>query len=376
MTHIEFGDGSPPARTGGSAERRYGLLPRRLALLALGASAAACVSVPQGLTTATVTAARETQAVASAQDAADDPAIWRNSADPSASLIVATDKQAGLYVYGLDGRARSMLAAGQVNNVDLRAGVDMGGPGGAMRGVLVGASDRTDLAQGRIALFRLDTAAATLIPLASLPVAPGEAYGFCLWRRASDNTLFAFLIMKDGAVVQAQLDLSGASPLARVVRTVKLGTQAEGCAADDRTGLVYVAEEDVGVWLIDADPNAPPMARPFAKVDGRQLFADAEGVAIVPSGADAGLLLVSSQGDSAYAAYQLNGGGFAGRFRIGASASIDGTSDTDGIEVALGDFGPDFPDGVLIAQDGDNAPDAQNFKIVPWAEVSRALGPR
>jgi 3-phytase len=269
-----------------------------------------------------------------------------------------------------------MLAAGQVNNVDLRDGVAMASAGNGLPGVLVGASDRTDLTRGHIALFRLETSTANLLPLGRLPVAQGEAYGFCLWRRSSDRMLFAFLVMKDGAVVQAQLDLSGPTPSARVVRTVKLGSQAEGCAADDRTGLLYVAEEDVGVWLIDADPDSPAVAKPFAKVDGRQLFADAEGVAIAPTGADGGMLLVSSQGDSAYAAYRLNGGEFVGWFRIEAGASIDGTSDTDGIDVALGDFGPAFPDGMLVVQDGNNAPEAQNFKIVPWGEVSRALGTR
>ena len=35
-----------------------------------------------------------------------DPAIWRNVQNPAASLIVGTDKKAGLYVYGMDGKVR------------------------------------------------------------------------------------------------------------------------------------------------------------------------------------------------------------------------------------------------------------------------------
>lgn len=35
---------------------------------------------------------------------ADDPAIWRNPADPDRSLVVATAKQGGLRVYDLDAR--------------------------------------------------------------------------------------------------------------------------------------------------------------------------------------------------------------------------------------------------------------------------------
>jgi 3-phytase len=40
----------------------------------------------------------------------------------------------------------------------------------------------------------------------------------------------------------------------------------------------------------------------------------------------------------------------------------------------LGDFGPDYPQGLFVAQDGDNAPATQNFKYVSWAKVKTALG--
>lgn len=338
------------------------------AFAAAGCATAASSSPPPA--TAVVPALRETEAVASARDAADDPAIWANRADPAASLIIATDKQAGLYVYGLDGRTRSVQPAGRVNNVDLRDGVEIAGA----PAVLVGASDRTDPLHGKVALFRLDTAAARLVPLADAPVADGEAYGFCLWRRAADRAVFAFVVMKDGTVVQARLDLAGAAPRAEVVRKIKLATQAEGCVADDRTGTLYVAEEDVGLWRIDADPAGSSTPQPFARVDGRTLAADAEGVALAPAGATGGYLVVSSQGDSAYAVYRLPDGRYMGRFRIGAGPSgVDGTSETDGIEIALGGFGPDFPEGLMVAQDGDNAPEAQNFKLVSWADIRRAL---
>ncbi len=85
-----------------------------------------------------------------AEDAADDAAIWRNAAKPEASLIVATDKKAGLYVYGLDGKVRDFDADGRLNNVDL---VDMGAAG-----VIVVASDRNDEAAAKLPLYRLDTA--------------------------------------------------------------------------------------------------------------------------------------------------------------------------------------------------------------------------
>lgn len=64
---------------------------------------------------------------------ADDPAIWRNPDDPDRSLVIATAKEGGLRVYGLDARLVQSLPApaapgpddapGRFNNVDLVHGL-------------------------------------------------------------------------------------------------------------------------------------------------------------------------------------------------------------------------------------------------------------
>jgi 3-phytase len=319
--------------------------------------------------TASVTAKRETQAVASVRDAADDPAIWRDPARPQDSLIVATDKQAGLYVYGLDGKPRHFLDAGQVNNVDLRSGVKVGNA----TQVVAAASDRTDRTHGRLALFTLDTKAQHLARLASFPAEVAEAYGVCLYQPAS-GPLYGFVVGKDGQVRQLRLDLAGPEPKAEVVRRFALKTQSEGCVADDRTGMLYIAEEDVGVWRFSADPAGDGTGTLIAPADGRRLVADAEGVTLIKQGVRGGYLVVSSQGDSAYAVYRIPNGEYAGRFRIADNGKgIDGTSETDGIDLMLGDFGPEFPGGLMAAQDGDNAPEAQNFKLVAVKDILQAL---
>lgn len=314
----------------------------------------------------TVTAIRETKAVATANaDAADDPAIWRNPADPMASLIVGTDKRAGINLYDLTGRQRDFAAAGRVNNIDLVT-IAIGG----QPAVLVAASDRNDIIAAKITLFRLDTAAAKLIPLGTVPAGTGEAYGICLAPRGEG--VDAFVVLKDGTINQVALDMTGSVPAGRIVRTMKLATQSEGCVVDPRTQRLYVAEEDVGIWRFDARPDGATTPIPVAKVDGRTLVADVEGLAIAVDAAGGGLLVASSQGDNAYALYDLADDRYRGRFRIGAGA-LGATSETDGIEVATGDFGPDFPVGILIAQDGDNAPAAQNFKMVDWRAVLASL---
>ena len=330
---------------------------------------AGCVSTPpvkSPLPTALVTAKLETQPVATMEDAADDPAIWRDAANPAQSLIIGTDKRAGVHVYDLQGRQVGFTPSPRLNNVDLR---DVGGS----IGVLVAASDRQDLAQAQMALFRLDTSAKTLVPLVTLPVGPGEAYGMCLWQRASDNALFGFVVLKDGRIDQIAIDLNTAIPSGKVVRSMKLGTQSEGCVVDHRTGILYVAEEEVGLWKFDAAPEGSSVPTVIAKADGNEIVMDAEGVALAPIGVDGGYVIVSSQGDNAYAVYKLPEANYVGRFRINDGA-IDGVQETDGIELMLGDFGPDFSGGLFVVQDGDNMPQKQNFKLVDWAEIKRALG--
>ncbi|WP_413060803.1 phytase [Sphingomonas carotinifaciens] len=333
--------------------------------LLLAGLLAGCATVPPASDVApNVPATAETDPVDTAADAADDPAIWRNAADPAKSLVIGTDKKAGIHVYDMKGKRLSFTPAARLNNVDLR---DLGGR------VVVAASDRADVATAHVSLFLLDTAAARLQPLGRYPVGAGEAYGMCLWTRASDKALFGFVVLKDGRIDQVAIDTAGATPQVKTVRSMKVATQAEGCVVDDRTGLLYVAEEDVGLWRFAADPAAPVTGTPIAQVDGRTLFADAEGLALAPQGRTGGYLVASSQGDNAYTLYRLPGVTYAGRFRIDGGP-IDGTSETDGIELALGDFGPDYPRGLFVAQDGDNAPETQNFKYVSWEKILKALG--
>jgi 3-phytase len=306
-------------------------------------------------------------------DAADDPAIWRNAANPGASLLVGTDKKAGLYAYGLDGKKRSFVPAGQLNNVDLRDGVMWGG----RRVILVAASDRTDRATPKVALFTLDGATGVLTAIGSFASgAAGEAYGFCLGRHdgARAGLPLAYVVTKAGVVLELALSDTGPDTV-RLVRQFGVSTQSEGCVVDDRTGQLYLGEEDVGIWRFDLNA-AHPSAIPFAMVGAAAgLVADVEGLALAPDGDRGGYLVASSQGDNAYALFALPDGAPKGRFRIRGGA-IDGTYETDGIELALGDFGPDYPDGLFVAQDGDNMPEAQNFKLISWARVKTALGLR
>lgn len=334
-------------------------MARVLIAAALGAALVGC-SAADSLPAVEVTAAGETEPVGTSNaDAADDPAIWHNAANPAASLIVATDKKAGLHVYTLDGKSRFFDPSGRLNNVDLAELPD--------GRVIVVASDRNDEESARLRVWQLDTAAPKLVPLGVVEGGKGEGYGVCLW--AASDGLHAFSVLKDGTVEEYRLAVTGAQATAEHVLTRKLPTQTEGCVADPRNGTLYVGEEDVGVWRY---PAGSAQGRLVARADGRHLVADTEGLALWAEGTDGGYLVVSSQGDNAYALYHLPGMEPAGRFRI-TKGTFGATEETDGIALAPGNFGPLYPEGLFIAQDGVNVPHAQNFKLVSWKAIREAL---
>ena len=67
-----------------------------------------------------IIAIAETEPVTTSGDAADDPAIVINYSKPQQSIILGTDKRAGVYAYDLSGKKISYAALGEINNIDVR----------------------------------------------------------------------------------------------------------------------------------------------------------------------------------------------------------------------------------------------------------------
>ncbi|MDO9370087.1 MAG: phytase [Sphingopyxis sp.] len=332
-----------------------------LAVSVLAASTAGCASskpVITGLPPVPITANGETAPVGTGKaDAADDPAIWIDPANPNRALIVATDKKAGLHVYDLTGKDIAFTQAGLVNNVDVA-------------GNMIVASDRNDGVNAHLAVFRLDADTPAIVPLGRAAAGTGEAYGLCLKKTAPGTPMTAALIVKDGTVRVGTLTVAeGTAPSFAVEWEYKIPTQSEGCVFDGDT--LYVGEEDAGIW--ELKPNGKTAtARIVAPVDNQRLVADVEGLATIDHKGQR-YLLASSQGDNAYAVFKIPSMDYVGRFAV-AAGEFGATSETDGIEAVAGNFGAAYPDGIFLAQDGDNAPKAQNFKLVRWDRIAAALG--
>lgn len=325
--------------------------------------------VPQKLlkttTLATISADVQTDPVLRFGDAADDPAIWVDQQTPANSLILGTDKRAGLMVYGLDGALLQSLEIGRVNNVDVRQHSSINSP----LNTIITASNRT---KSSISVFELDEQR-SVHHVGDIATDLGDIYGLCMYQ--SDSGSYVFVNDKDGRYQQYRISATKPNIVAKKVREFALPSQPEGCSADDRTGKLYMGEEDAGIWQIDAEPNLSAQASRIADV-GDILKDDVEGMEVY-HGQNASYLVVSSQGNNSFVVYGLwDDYPILTNFRIDMDLTngIDGVSETDGLTVSAAAL-PGYPQGVLIVQDGRNQlpQQPQNFKVVDWRKVQALI---
>ncbi len=326
---------------------------------------------PQGvaaLDVATVTAAVET---ASVNSDADDPAIWIHPTDPSQSLVIGTDKSYGLFTWDLAGRQVQVIPGGQPNNVDVRYGFPL-------RGQPVDIVVTGNESGNRLQIYKVDPATRQLVNIGGpgIQVGVNPTYGFCLYHSPTTGRFHGFINDKDGRVEQWELEDLGGVVSGRRVRSFDVGTQTEGCAADDQTGDFYIGEEGVGFYKYGAEPGAGSTRIQVDNVSGPNLDADVEGIAIYYGPNGGGYLLVSSQGDSTFAVYNRKPPhAFVTSFTIGAGNGIDAVGSTDGIDVTNAGLGGNFAQGLFVAHDGSNDRGANNYKLVRWADIARSASP-
>lgn len=309
----------------------------------------------------------QTDSVAQFGDAADDPAIWIHPSDPEASMILATNKKQGLLRYDLQGHQRQFLKVGRVNNVDLRQNL-------LIDGQPFDLAVATQRDENSLVIFAIDTKG-EVSEAGRIATDLPEIYGICLYRPASGG-LEIIANDKSGAFRQYGLAHHDARFTGQLLRSFKLPSQPEGCVADDRSARLFIGEEDRGIWVMSADAKISTERQMVLPV-GPRLSADVEGLTIY-RGSDGAYLLASSQGNSSYVVLDAEPPyAYRGAFRIGINVdqAIDGTSETDGIDVTSSPLGQSFEHGMLVVQDGNKRlPEGrQNFKYVAWEDIAHAL---
>ena len=326
--------------------------------LALMLLAGACTT--DNVVASPVPAFRETAGMGMTGDAADDPAIWVHPTDTSKSLILGTNKDVGVYVYGLDGSEKQRLPVGLSNNVDLRGNLAVASNDGV----------------NALSWFRIDPVTAVVSHAGDTKLATIEPYGVCIG--VLDGATHAVVTYKTGLVEIWRVTDSGAGPVQiSDKRTIQLGSQLEGCVIDDVSGRMFVGEENVGLWVVNM-LSEDMIPQSIDKVgSGSGLVADVEGVSLYAGKDGAGYVVVSAQSKDRYVIYDRKPPhALVGVITVTANAdgTVDGVSHTDGLDVSAAAV-PEFPAGILVVQDDANPVSEidQNFKIVDWRDVERAL---
>ncbi|MGI5189316.1 phytase [Promicromonospora sp. CA-289599] len=429
--------------------RRFAALPAALLLLSLLAPATAVAGDGGGhRPTVTVTTSVETPPLyddeAGGNASGDDPAIWVHPKHSDRSLVVTTAKEGGLRVYSVAATELQSVAAtaapradgvpGRYNNVDIAYGLDVAG----RKTDVAVVSDRYN---DQVRFFAIDPAGSDAAQPLTEVTAPELEFLFSPDREtvAEDQTAYGLAVYQRRGRTYAVVTQEGSTNIATARITtgpdgvgytdvehlampgefaLPDGTtwvpceepgvepQLEGLAVDRRTGTLYAAQEDVGLWRVplplgSGEPRLvdrvtdfgvhdayDPETEECAPVDpevpsygGKNLTADAEGVDIWYGPGRKGYVIVSSQGDDTYGVYDLRGRNRAlGTFRV-AGDGVDDVDGSDGLAVSNAPVG-EYRSGLLVTHDEpETGPDvdpgreedATGFSYVHWGDVAKAL---
>ena len=306
-----------------------------------------------------VSADVETEPVFAGDDAADDICVLENNSFPDQSLIISSDKKYGIIVYNLKGKRIHDYELGRINNVDiipLKNNTNQ---------FLVCGTNRT---YNALDLYLFDIQGNLKQQLLRQPMnSLKDVYGITFYNGPVNTYLF--ISDKKGRVEQWVYNNNVALPKIKKIRTLKFSSIVEGIVADELKEKVYIAQERKGIWEVNANPSILPDRKLIYKKN-KYLMPDFEGLTLRVKPDGKGQLIASIQGSNGYLILDRQTLAPIQFFRIIANKSIDGTTETDGIDVSTISTSL-FPKGFFIAQDDDNDGLNQNFKIVDWQKIMK-----
>ena len=170
----------------------------------------------------------------------------------------------------------------------------------------------------------------------------------------------------------------------------------EGMVVDPATGTLWADQEIVGLWKMTTDLTSPQLVHKLTrfgqtystaggkcKVNGGStsygepyLPGDLEGIGLYRAGTGTGgYLVISNQQASTFTVFSRDGQDYLGAFAITDGPATDRVDATDGLDVINVPMGSQYPQGLLVTQDGKDQPaGGTNFKLTPWPKVAGALG--
>ncbi|MEY4640456.1 MAG: 3-phytase precursor [Pseudomonadota bacterium] len=308
----------------------------------------------------------------------DDPALWIDPVDPSASLILGTDKDAdgALYVFGLDGKiVRDNVVRGlaRPNNVDIVQGALIGG-------------ERVDLAvvaeryAHRLRIYRLP--GMEPIDGGGIEVFTGErardVMGVAIYTRASDAALFAIVSRSEqfapteGYLHQYRLSDDGTGTIrglfTRAFGTWSGGQEIEAIAVDNELGYVYYSDETYGIRKYHADPLADDADEQLGEFGKADFTEDHEGLSIYKRADGSGYIIASDQQANRFNIYAREGGpGNPHAHALLARVPLS-TDESDGSDITTAAL-PGFPGGLFVAMSTD-----RTFHLYAVEDLLKAAG--
>lgn len=280
----------------------------------------------------------------------DDMCIWIHP-DPSMSTIIASDKNVNkLFVYDLNGNTLQTISVpGKPGNIDVRYNF-------LLSGQLVDIVGYNDRDNNEVVIYKVNLSDRTLSLVANFDAGhwPSEIYGFCLYRSPNNGKHYAIASGESSQMRQWELVDAGNGTINGIVRrtwfngTVDL---TEGLVADDEAGKLYAANEGLGIFKYDADPDSSnPVGDLIAPTGVNGLTPDVEGITLYYAANGQGYLIASSQGSDEFKVYERQV-----PHNYVKTFTVHNTGDTDGIDVTNVNLGSMFPTGIFLAHSGSTA---------------------
>lgn len=304
-----------------------------------------------------VTANVETEPVFAGDDAADDMCILENFNNPESSLIISSDKKYGIIVYDLEGVKLHDYEVGRINNIDIL-------PSRSFQNKYIVAGTNRTYNSIDIYLFNSKGELENLILRKEIPSLK-DVYGVTFYR--DEFNTYLFISDKKGNVEQWSYNNDEVNSEIIFVRKLKFSSLVEGLVADESKGKIYIGQERKGIWELNAFPSFDSQKKLIFK-KSKNFKPDFEGLALRDDGNGEGYLIASVQGSNGYLIIDRKSLDAKIFFRIIDGDKIDGTTETDGIDVTSIKTSK-FPNGFFIAQDDDNDGLNQNFKLVDWNKI-------
>ena len=299
----------------------------------------------------------ETEPVFAGDDAADDMCVLENFNNPEKSLIISSDKKYGIIVYDLDGVKLYDYEVGRINNVDIL-------PSRSIQNKYIVAGTNRTYNSIDIYSFNSKGELENLILRKEIPSLK-DVYGVTFYR--DEFNTYLFISDKKGNVEQWSYNNDEVNSEIKFVRKLKFSSLVEGLVADESKGKIYIGQERKGIWELNAFPSFDSQKKLIFK-KSKNFKPDFEGLALRDDGNGEGYLIASVQGSNGYLIIDRKSLDAKIFFRIIDGDKIDGTTETDGIDVTSIKTSK-FPNGFFIAQDDDNDGLNQNFKLVDWNKI-------